>query len=213
MLLPRVQGSRFTVADQLASFITLDGTCPFGFRLIGEGAAAKCVDIDECAALPELCAPHGTCRNTPGSFFCECRDGYFFSRSSGTCEKVVPVWKHVINAIVYVVSLIVTNFFTPWGIYKNIRRLNKQFYIFVPRIIRFSVHNLPWAITTFAAVMSVILIYWDILAMRVRKILLFFGFKKDDDLLRLINTIDKVRLSLATSTRSLVRKRAPQRPP
>lgn len=32
-------------------------------------------DIDECRISPDLCGS-GTCVNTPGSFECECFDGY-----------------------------------------------------------------------------------------------------------------------------------------
>lgn len=32
-------------------------------------------DIDECRISPDLCG-HGTCVNTPGSFECECFEGY-----------------------------------------------------------------------------------------------------------------------------------------
>lgn len=32
-------------------------------------------DIDECRISPDLCGP-GTCVNTPGSFECECFEGY-----------------------------------------------------------------------------------------------------------------------------------------
>uniref|UniRef100_A0A8C9L834 Fibrillin-2 n=1 Tax=Pavo cristatus TaxID=9049 RepID=A0A8C9L834_PAVCR len=35
----------------------------------------KCQDIDECRISPDLCGS-GTCVNTPGSFECECFDGY-----------------------------------------------------------------------------------------------------------------------------------------
>lgn len=33
------------------------------------------IDIDECRISPDLCGS-GTCVNTPGSFECECFDGY-----------------------------------------------------------------------------------------------------------------------------------------
>ncbi|NXQ48045.1 FBN2 protein, partial [Catharus fuscescens] len=32
-------------------------------------------DIDECRISPDLCG-HGSCVNTPGSFECECFEGY-----------------------------------------------------------------------------------------------------------------------------------------
>lgn len=42
---------------------------------IGQSAAFCLPDIDECRISPDLCGP-GTCVNTPGSFECECFEGY-----------------------------------------------------------------------------------------------------------------------------------------
>jgi hypothetical protein len=49
--------------------------CPAGFTLEANG---NCRDIDECVELPDfdLCGFHTRCKNTIGSFECECEPGY-----------------------------------------------------------------------------------------------------------------------------------------
>lgn len=42
-------------------------------------------DVDECAAPSEPCGPGHLCVNSPGSFRCECKAGYYFDGISRTC--------------------------------------------------------------------------------------------------------------------------------
>ncbi|XP_034040107.1 nidogen-1 [Thalassophryne amazonica] len=58
--------------------------CAAGFN--GDGRA--CYDIDECRETPHICGPHAICNNQPGTFRCECEDGYQFSSDGRTCIQV-----------------------------------------------------------------------------------------------------------------------------
>ncbi|KAM7285248.1 putative coiled-coil domain-containing protein 64A [Ixodes scapularis] len=44
-----------------------------------------CQDVNECEAIPGLC-DEGICVNTPGSFRCECKEGYERNERSHKCE-------------------------------------------------------------------------------------------------------------------------------
>nr|XP_051676330.1 nidogen-1 [Oryctolagus cuniculus] len=44
-------------------------------------------DIDECVEQPSVCGSHALCNNHPGTFRCECVEGYQFS-DQGTCVDV-----------------------------------------------------------------------------------------------------------------------------
>ncbi|BHF64365.1 hypothetical protein SprV_0200736800 [Sparganum proliferum] len=62
--------------------------CGQGFITDGQ----RCIDIDECS-LPGICQG-GICKNTKGSFVCECPYGYYYnadtlkcSRTQNACEK------------------------------------------------------------------------------------------------------------------------------
>lgn len=43
------------------------------------------VDIDECQQQPTLCGSNAACNNQPGTFRCECLEGYQFSADGRTC--------------------------------------------------------------------------------------------------------------------------------
>ncbi|XP_025245218.1 nidogen-1 isoform X1 [Theropithecus gelada] len=58
--------------------------CSIGFR----GDGRTCYDIDECSEQPSVCGSHAVCNNHPGTFRCECVEGYQFS-DEGTCVAVV----------------------------------------------------------------------------------------------------------------------------
>ncbi|XP_029962713.1 nidogen-1 [Salarias fasciatus] len=55
--------------------------CAAGFN----GDGRSCYDIDECAENPQICGPHAICNNQPGTFRCECEDGYQFGNDGQTC--------------------------------------------------------------------------------------------------------------------------------
>ncbi|XP_060895366.1 nidogen-1 [Labrus mixtus] len=66
-----------------------DGTqltcqCAAGFN----GDGRTCYDIDECGENPQICGSHAICNNQPGTFRCECEDGYQFGSDGQTCEEV-----------------------------------------------------------------------------------------------------------------------------
>ena len=42
-------------------------------------------DIDECRDNPQICGSHAICNNQPGTFRCECEDGYQFANDGQTC--------------------------------------------------------------------------------------------------------------------------------
>ncbi|XP_048223657.1 nidogen-1 [Perognathus longimembris pacificus] len=58
--------------------------CSVGFR----GDGKTCSDVDECAEQPSVCGSHQVCNNHPGTFRCECVEGYSFS-DAGTCVALV----------------------------------------------------------------------------------------------------------------------------
>lgn len=58
--------------------------CAAGFR----GDGRSCHDIDECRETPQVCGSHAICNNQPGTFRCECLDGYQFGNDGQTCIEV-----------------------------------------------------------------------------------------------------------------------------
>ncbi|XP_069911653.1 nidogen-1 isoform X2 [Oryctolagus cuniculus] len=58
--------------------------CSIGFR----GDGKTCYDIDECVEQPSVCGSHALCNNHPGTFRCECVEGYRFS-DQGTCVAIM----------------------------------------------------------------------------------------------------------------------------
>ncbi|KAI4529445.1 hypothetical protein MG293_020693, partial [Ovis ammon polii] len=60
--------------------------CSIGFR----GDGRTCYDIDECSEQPSVCGNHAVCNNHPGTFRCECVEGYRFSEA-GTCVADVDL--------------------------------------------------------------------------------------------------------------------------
>lgn len=58
--------------------------CATGFN----GDGRTCYDIDECRDNPQICGSHAICNNQPGTFRCECEDGYQFANDGQTCIGV-----------------------------------------------------------------------------------------------------------------------------
>ncbi|KAA8584008.1 nidogen-1 [Etheostoma spectabile] len=58
--------------------------CAAGFN----GDGRTCYDIDECAENPRICGSNAICNNQPGTFRCECEDGYQFGNDGQTCVEV-----------------------------------------------------------------------------------------------------------------------------
>ncbi|KAI3363049.1 hypothetical protein L3Q82_011712, partial [Scortum barcoo] len=58
--------------------------CAAGFN----GNGRTCYDIDECRENPQICGSHAICNNQPGTFRCECQDGYQFGGDGQTCIEV-----------------------------------------------------------------------------------------------------------------------------
>ncbi|KAM9364369.1 nidogen-1 [Pholidichthys leucotaenia] len=58
--------------------------CAAGFS--GDGRI--CYDIDECRENPLICGANAICNNQPGTFRCECEDGYHFDGDGQTCVEV-----------------------------------------------------------------------------------------------------------------------------
>uniref|UniRef100_A0A672N3N6 Nidogen-1-like n=1 Tax=Sinocyclocheilus grahami TaxID=75366 RepID=A0A672N3N6_SINGR len=52
---------------------------------IGDGRV--CYDVDECSESPRICGPYSICNNQPGSFRCECLDGFQFAGDGRTCVE------------------------------------------------------------------------------------------------------------------------------
>uniref|UniRef100_A0A8B9N5V0 Nidogen-1 n=1 Tax=Accipiter nisus TaxID=211598 RepID=A0A8B9N5V0_9AVES len=64
--------------------------CSVGFR--GDGNV--CYDIDECSEQPALCGSNAVCNNQPGTYRCECVEGYQFAADGQTCVAVEYVVNH-----------------------------------------------------------------------------------------------------------------------
>lgn len=43
------------------------------------------LDIDECLEQPGLCGSNADCNNQPGTYRCECAEGYQFAADGQTC--------------------------------------------------------------------------------------------------------------------------------
>ncbi|XP_060797025.1 nidogen-1 [Neoarius graeffei] len=61
-------------------------TCQCASGFTGDGRT--CYDIDECAETPRICGAHAICNNHPGTFRCECMDGFQFAADGRTCVQV-----------------------------------------------------------------------------------------------------------------------------
>ena len=78
-------------------------SCPTSGYLDVNGNGEECQDIDECSDDPNLCDSNAFCTNIPGSFICECNDGFqgdginnctdideCSSSNSNNCDTLAP---------------------------------------------------------------------------------------------------------------------------
>ncbi|KAF5905183.1 nidogen-1 [Clarias magur] len=61
-------------------------TCHCASGFTGDGRS--CYDIDECAESQWICGSNAICNNHPGTFRCECLDGFQFGADGRTCVQV-----------------------------------------------------------------------------------------------------------------------------
>ncbi|XP_051529265.1 nidogen-1-like [Myxocyprinus asiaticus] len=63
-----------------------DFTCECATGFTGNGRICK--DVDECSETPLICGPYTMCNNQPGTFRCECLDGFQFASDGRTCVEM-----------------------------------------------------------------------------------------------------------------------------
>uniref|UniRef100_A0A8B9L2A0 Nidogen 1 n=1 Tax=Astyanax mexicanus TaxID=7994 RepID=A0A8B9L2A0_ASTMX len=64
-------------------------TCECAAGFTGDGRT--CQDVDECRENHQICGPHAICNNQPGTFRCECMEGFQFASDGHTCVLDHPV--------------------------------------------------------------------------------------------------------------------------
>ncbi|XP_042622925.1 nidogen-1-like [Cyprinus carpio] len=62
-----------------------DFSCECASGFTGDGRV--CYDVDECSESPQICGPFSVCSNQPGSFRCECVEGFTFAGDGRTCVE------------------------------------------------------------------------------------------------------------------------------
>jgi hypothetical protein len=60
-------------------------TCPATGYFDSNGDGTKCADLNECKAGTDECEQDSSCKNIPGSYKCDCKLGYVFSRTDNAC--------------------------------------------------------------------------------------------------------------------------------
>ena len=48
----------------------------------------KCIDINECLNTVSACSVENECKNTFGSYYCECYPGYQYNEDTGSCDDL-----------------------------------------------------------------------------------------------------------------------------
>ncbi|KAG7217942.1 hypothetical protein INR49_020764 [Caranx melampygus] len=61
----------------------LQFTCECASGFYGDGR--YCHDVDECRETPHVCGVNAECTNLPGTFRCECLNGFVFASDGKTC--------------------------------------------------------------------------------------------------------------------------------
>ena len=70
--------------------------CSLGHS-VKDGGGPGCTDDDECLLGTDLCSIYATCVNTPGSYSCQCADGY---RGNGRqCTGTSYMYMHVLTTL------------------------------------------------------------------------------------------------------------------
>ncbi|KAG7272553.1 hypothetical protein CRUP_004728 [Coryphaenoides rupestris] len=64
----------------------LEFTCECAVGFDGDGRT--CYDINECRTIPNICDQNAVCNNQPGTFRCECHEGYQFASDGHECVEV-----------------------------------------------------------------------------------------------------------------------------
>ncbi|CAL8367216.1 unnamed protein product [Gadus morhua 'NCC'] len=64
--------------------------CAVGF----DGDGRSCRDVDECRTIPNICDQNAICNNQPGTFRCECHEGYQFATDGHSCLEVSRPTNH-----------------------------------------------------------------------------------------------------------------------
>ncbi|KAM4771433.1 nidogen-1 [Rhinophrynus dorsalis] len=67
--------------------------CTPGFR----GDGKTCYDVDECREQQNICGSNAICNNHPGTFRCECDEGYQFLEDGRTCVPVERPTNHCLT--------------------------------------------------------------------------------------------------------------------
>ncbi|XP_053567076.1 nidogen-1 [Bombina bombina] len=67
--------------------------CTPGFR----GDGRTCYDVDECQEQQNICGSNSICNNQPGTFRCECLEGYQFLEDGRTCVAVERPINHCLS--------------------------------------------------------------------------------------------------------------------
>lgn len=86
-------------------------------------------DVDECSNEPDLCAPHGKCLNTEGSYQCVCDSGFTANLETPTCDGKMKYKLHTLfHSVGYCIICIWHNF----EVEKNVG--GYYFYCLVPEL-------------------------------------------------------------------------------